>query len=105
LRKHSVESVESVVRIKVKYMLWLIDKVGISEEVVEIPGEPTLGELINVLAESKTGRARELLLGIQRGETDVVVLVNSKTPPNGLDTKLRDGDNVVLIPPVSGGAI
>jgi len=84
-------------------MLWLADKTRVREELVVIPGEPSIKDLIEAISINKPEEARRILRGILSGNSEVIVLVNSKTPPQGLDTKLKDGDVVSFMPPVSGG--
>lgn len=89
--------------IRARYMLWLAGKAGVPEEVFEIRDEDiTLGEFLKVVSTKRPGVASyiDAILG-NRGE--VIVLINGRTPQNGLETRLRDGDEIVLLPPVSGG--
>ncbi|MCY0868951.1 MAG: MoaD/ThiS family protein [Desulfurococcus sp.] len=89
-------------KVRVKYMLWLKDKTGISEEIVEVDGECSIRSLLSMLGGKHSGLAR-YIEGILEGRSEIIVLHNSKTPANGLESILRDMDEVVLIPSVSGG--
>ncbi len=92
-------------RIVVKFLATLYDLTGTLSDVVEVPREITLRELIDMLSQ-KYGKLRSELLD-ERGELNdmYVVLVNGRPADrlNGLDTRLRDGDEVVFIPPAGGG--
>ncbi|ADV65234.1 MoaD family protein [Desulfurococcus mucosus DSM 2162] len=91
-----------IVRVRVKYMLWLESKTGLREEVVEVGDNCRLRDLVKMLGERHTALSR-LIGELLHGESGIIVLHNSRTPEEGMDTPLRDMDEVVLMPPVSGG--
>ena len=80
--------------VRVKYLLWLRDRIGIGEEHVE---SKTLSELLEILV-SKYGELKELE---KRGS--LVVLINGLAVDPRRNVKLSDEDEVVLLPEVSGG--
>lgn len=71
----------------------LRDAVGESEQSVSLPDGATGDTLLDTLAAQHTG--------IERYRSVVRLAVNRRYVP--FDTPLADGDEVVLIPPVSGG--
>jgi molybdopterin synthase sulfur carrier subunit len=77
--------------VTVRYFAVLRDRAGMSEEVLEL-GPTTARELVEKLIED-----RKLGLGSQL----IRVAVNNRFVDD--QTPLRDGDQVVLIPPVAGG--
>jgi MoaD family protein len=79
---------------RVKYLLWLRDRIGIGEEHVE---SKTLSELLEILA-SKYGELKELE---KRGS--LVVLINGLAVDPRRNVELSYEDEVVLLPEVSGG--
>ncbi len=87
-------------RIKVKYLLWLRDKTGISEEVIILPDSPSLEELIGAIMD-KHPKLRDLLKNLLGPDNPIIITVNGKTVNRNI--VLKDGDIVKLIPPVSGG--
>ncbi len=89
-----------MVRIRVKYLLWLRDKTGISEEVIVLPGSPSLEELIRTIMD-KHPELRDLLKNLLGPDNPIIITVNGKTINRNI--VLKDGDTVKLIPPVSGG--
>ncbi len=89
-----------MVRIRVKYLLWLRDKTGISEEVIVLPGSPSLEELIRIIMD-KHPELRDLLKNLLGPDNPIIITVNGKTINRNI--VLKDGDTVKLIPPVSGG--
>lgn len=90
-------------KVYVKYLLWLAQKAGTSEEVVEIPENITIANLLEKLAKTRQGVSK-VLEEVLQGRSEIIVLHNSKTPSQGLSTILKDGDVVALMPPVSGGS-
>lgn len=90
-------------KVRVKYLLWLAQKAGTNEEIVEIPENVTIADLLEKLAKTREGVSKALEEVLQ-GRSEIIVLYNSKTPPRGLSTTLKDGDIVTLMPPVSGGS-
>ncbi|AFK51120.1 hypothetical protein TCELL_0696 [Thermogladius calderae 1633] len=79
---------------RVKFMLWLKDKTGVSEEFISAG---SLSELVNTLS-SKYRVLDELY---RRGE--LIVLVNGVSVNPAAPVSLKEEDEVVLLPPVSGG--
>lgn len=91
-------------KVRVKYLMWLADIAGTSEEVIEVPEKATIASLLKVLTSQRPAIAnhvRDLL----QGKSEIIVLHNSMTPLNGLNTPLSEHDVITLIPPVSGGRI
>ena len=92
-------------RVKVLYFGILKDRFGVAEEQVELPGEGNVGELLGLL------RGRTSNAAMESGKVDgaqeerlwrsLAVAVNREYSSHG--AVLRDGDEVALLPPVSGG--
>jgi molybdopterin converting factor small subunit len=92
------------VRVKVLYFGILKDRFGVAEEQVELPGEGSVGELLGLL------RGRTSNSSMDKGAKDgpeerlwrsLAVAVNREYGPTSI--VLREGDEVALLPPVSGG--
>lgn len=91
-------------RVKVLYFGILKDRFGVAEEQVELPGDGNVGELLGLLR----GRTSNSAIGkrAEGGEDErlwrsLAVAVNREYSSHG--AVLRDGDEVALLPPVSGG--
>ena len=82
--------------------MWLSSKIGVTEETIELFEEATIRKLLEYLCNQKPSAAN-MYRKILEGSSEIIVLHNSKTPSKGLETPLKDGDTVILIPPVSGG--
>ncbi|MEM1628213.1 MAG: MoaD/ThiS family protein [Desulfurococcaceae archaeon] len=87
---------------RTKYMLWLAAKARVEEEIVDIEPGSTILDLLLRVRENNKGLAK-YIDEILSGRSEIIVLHNSSQPAFGLRTTLRDGDTIVLIPPVSGG--
>lgn len=81
----------------IRFLGLLRDKVG--RDALPLKSGETVGDLINELVR-ELPQVKELIEGGL-----VTVLVNGRAIEwlNGLKTKLRDGDEVVLMPPAGGG--
>ena len=81
-------------RIRVLYFAVLRERLHRSEEAVDVPDASTAGALLDLLADRHDAvRALRNHLQVARNQ-DIV----------GLGAVLADGDEVALVPPVSGGA-
>lgn len=82
---------------KIEYFAWLKDKVGIEQEEVTIPPEVTdVGSLVNWLSR----RGPQYADAFEFAEV-VKVLVNRENAHD--DHPVKQDDEVIFIPPISGG--
>lgn len=92
-------------KLRVKFLATLYDLTGVLKTEVEVPDGITVRELIDHLGKRFERLKSEVL--DEKGELKPMfnVLVNGRAVEwlNGLDTKLKDGDEVVFIPPAAGG--
>ena len=100
--KHTVE-------VKVRFFTSLREIVGVREEIVSVPSEEmvTVGLVLTMLShrygkdfidyvyEEKTGKPKGFLQFLVNG--------TSASTLNGLETKLKNGDVLAILPPVGGG--
>jgi len=94
-----------MLRVKVRYFTTLRELAGSSEEELVMKDGATLADLIETVA-SKYGReARNYLYEKGKVDPSIYFLINGKNSHtlSGLDTKLRNGDIVAIIPPIGGG--
>ena len=91
-------------KVKVRFLLWLAEKAGKDGVELDIKdtSETALHSVLLELARSKPQLSR-VVEDILLGRSDVIILVNLKTPSRGLETPIREGDEIALMPPVSGG--
>ncbi len=88
-------------RVRIKYLLWLGEKVGVREEIISIDKEETtVEEIINHIV-VKYPILKKYLSKIFEPDNPFIVLVNGK--PCGENSIVRDGDTITILPPVSGG--
>lgn len=93
-------------RVKVKYFTTLRELAESAEEEIEIEDGGTLGDLIEEVT-SKFGKKARNLLRLYHKEVDpsIYFLINGANARTlyGVNTKLKDGDIVAIIPPIGGG--
>ena len=93
-------------KVKVRAFATLSDLMGHGEVVLEVPDGSSVGFLLAELVK-RYGRALEEALFDADGHLAeyVKIMVNGRDVDflSGLDTELRDGDEVFIFPPVGGG--
>jgi MoaD family protein len=93
-------------RVKLKTFGILHRVTGAIERVIEVREGTTVYELLSSFFDKYPEVKRQLLVGESVSE-DYRILLNGREVsylPEGLKTKLRDGDEVAVIPPVGGGS-
>jgi len=75
------------------------------KQFVELDEGATVGTLSNRLAESAGLRRQGYLGNYKVGGDDLAILVNGRNIHllDGVETVLKDGDEVVILPPTAGG--
>jgi len=75
------------------------------KQVIELDEGGTVGTLSNRLAESAGLRRQGYLGNYKVGGGDLAILVNGRNIHllDGVETVLKDGDEVVILPPTAGG--
>lgn len=82
---------------KVMYFAWLRQKVGMGEEVIDLPDDvTTTGQLVEWLRGRGTGYVDAF-----RDTTAIKVAVNQEFAD--FDAPVKAGDEVAFFPPVTGG--
>lgn len=89
----SKPSVEKRLNVKVRFFALYRERAGRSELPLELPEGATVARMVS--------EVRGLYPDLAPPTVDIVVSVNAEYA--GPDTVLFDGDDVALIPPVSGG--
>ena len=80
-------------QVKLKLFSIARDLAGFGEEVIDLPPNSTADEVLNILTERNAE--------FRKWKTSLRFAVNYEYVPN--THPLRDGDEVAVIPPVSGG--
>ena len=90
-------------KITVKFFAYLRDLFNGRENKIELRSESTIGDLLNLLCDS-SGRREQIFDGGEL-KPQMIVLKNGYHIKHlsGLETKLDEGDTIVIIPPVGGG--
>lgn len=88
-------------------ILGIKEIIGEREIEIDVPDNSSLSDLIAVIVERWGNGISEVLLepGSKKIKAHLRLMVNGQDISflKGLDTKLRDGDEVMIFPPVSGG--
>src|SRR5579863_1773367 len=82
-----------MMRLRVLYFGMLKDVAEKSSDTLDLPDGSTLGDLLALISERIPGMKRSL--------TSLAVAVNQEYA--GAETRLKTGDEIALLPPVSGG--
>ncbi|ABP50411.1 molybdopterin synthase subunit MoaD [Pyrobaculum arsenaticum DSM 13514] len=90
---------------RVKFLATLYDLTGVLKTEVEVPDGITVGRLVDLLNEKFPKLRAEILDEGGKLKPMYNILVNGRSVDwlKGLDTELKDGDEVVFIPPAAGG--
>ncbi len=90
-------------KVTVKFFAYLRDIFRGREEKIELQNGSSIGDLLSLLCDSPVRRGQ--IFDGDELKPQMVVLKNGNHVKHlsGLDTKLDDGDTIVLIPPVGGG--
>jgi molybdopterin converting factor small subunit len=86
----------------VRYLAQLRRLAGRSEERVSLSGPCSVGQLVADLAEANNGLRRALL--DDRGGLRAAILIFVGDEQATADRTLKDGDEVILMTPIAGGA-
>jgi molybdopterin converting factor small subunit len=89
-------------RITVSYMAQLKRAAGLGREVVEVDGACTMVELLLRLAQDRGDSFRGLVLTSQGQPQPSLLLFVGEEQVRG-DRPLRDGDEITVLTPMSGG--
>ena len=88
-------------RVIVKYLLWMRDKAGTSrEEYVFDQEEITIEQLLREIILRHKNLEKHLANPFT-SENPIIITINGKPAKPG--TRIRDNDQVTIMPPVSGG--
>ena len=89
-----------MVRVRVRLVSLLRDAVGKPVVELDVEDGATLGRVLERLY-SMYPKLREIVEGLERRGLEVVYMVNGRF--TGFDEKVGEGDEVVILPPASGG--
>ncbi|MEM2889532.1 MAG: MoaD/ThiS family protein [Candidatus Bathyarchaeia archaeon] len=91
-------------KVKVRAFGNLMETLG-NDTVVELESDSKVGDLLSMLRKKTEAVQKEALSRFDRTEPELTVLINGQNIQalSGLETLLRDGDLVVLLPAFHGG--
>jgi molybdopterin synthase sulfur carrier subunit len=91
-------------KVRVRFLGFLARPYGSGETTVDVPENYTLRDLLRMIVKRKI-RFKNAVLNDEGFRETVLILINQKDVGvlNGLDTELKDGDEVVFVPVSHGG--
>jgi len=101
-----LESKKASIRIKVKFFTTLREIVGKKEEQIQLSRFVSVEALLRQLSKKYGNEFTDYVydeLGNIRGHLQFLVNGKSITALQGFKTKLREGDQLAILPPVGGG--
>lgn len=92
-------------KVKVKFFALVRELAGTKELEIEGREGMRINDLLKELANILPEKFRDYIFEGNEVSRSLIILVNGKgiSEMNGLETELKDGDEVALLPPVSGG--
>jgi molybdopterin synthase sulfur carrier subunit len=97
---------KSAMKVTVKFFTTLREIIGKKEEQIELSRPVTVEALLKQLSKTYGNEFVDYVfdeLGNVRGHLQFLVNGKSITTMHGFKTKLNDGDQVAVLPPVGGG--
>ena len=92
-------------RVKVEFFLDLREIVGEREKMLEFDSPPTIRVVLDLLVKRYGGKFGEKIFDGGKLSEYYICLLNGQNIRflKGLDTALKDGDELAIIPPFAGG--
>lgn len=92
-------------KVKVKFFALIRELVGVRELDIDIANGMRVIDLLKLLAEKLPSGFRDYVFNSDEVSDSIIILVNGKglKELNGLATELNEGDEIAILPPVSGG--
>jgi len=100
------EPTKASINVRVKFFTTLREIVGKKEEQIELSGSATLETLLKQLSKKHGKEFVDYVydeLGNVRGHLQFLINGKSASTVKGLKTKLGEGDQIAILPPVGGG--
>ncbi|GBC70303.1 hypothetical protein HRbin02_00067 [Candidatus Calditenuaceae archaeon HR02] len=94
-----------MITVKTKYYAYLRELTGIREEEITLSEGATVLTLIEYLVKKYGASFKSYILADNMGlKPSIVIAINGvKISDDPLNRRLRDGDTLVILPPISGG--
>jgi len=94
-------------RVKTRYLAFIREETKKMEEEIDLPLNSTICEYIDELLRRYAGLRRYLLDSSGELRDGMNIALNGDVVPRAKyrDTILKDGDELVIIPPISGGSL
>ncbi len=94
-------------KVRVKFFAAIRELATVKEEIIDLKDSTTVRKLIQVLCERHGGRFTEYVVdpstGAPRSHLQILIDGKNLSSLEGLETRLSEGAEVALMPPVGGG--
>ena len=94
-------------KVRVKFFAAIRELAAVKDETIDLQSNTAVRELIRILCERHGGDFTEYVIdpntGAPRSHLQILVDGKNLSSLEGLETRLSDGDEVALMPPVGGG--
>ncbi len=94
-------------KVRVKFFAAIRELAAVKDETIDLQSNTAVRELIQVLCQRHgvdfTGYGIDPNTGAPRSHLQILVDGKNLSSLEGLETRLSDGDEVALMPPVGGG--
>jgi len=94
-------------KVRVKFFAAIRELAAVKDETIDLQSNTAVRELIQVLCQRHGGDFTEYVIdpntGAPRSHLQILVDGKNLSSLEGLETRLSDGDEVALMPPVGGG--
>lgn len=94
-------------RVKTRYLAFIREETKKIEEEIDLPKNSTIYEFLDELFKRYGGLKKYLLNSVGELRDGINVALNGDVIPRAKyrETILKDGDELVIIPPISGGLL
>lgn len=93
-----------MIRVRVNYCAQARAAAGVAADDVELDGACTPGDLLAKVAQMRGENLRRMILdGNAKPHPSVLLFVDGEQIPANAAQELKDGDEVEILPPMSGG--
>lgn len=90
-------------RIRVRFFGGTRAEIGLDEVQLETDEGSTINDVIGLLIKIYGEKARNALLTKDSSSYKFITFINKQPPRDVRQVRLKDGDSVYLLPPMSGG--
>lgn len=92
-----------MIKVELNFFAGIRNDIGFEEIELETKEDSTIEDIVKLLIRKYKKRAQRALLTKDKKSYKFIVFINRMMVSDPKEVRLRDGDNVYFVPPVSGG--